>query len=191
MEWIISGCVASFLTVFDIGRTFYVPKSSPYKRHFYLWGAGFILANAALAIVLYVSFRDIDTLHSLNPGVRALIVGASYLVLARSKLATIKVQSEEIPLGLEYVYNGAKDFVYRAMNRASIQALTTEAWGVANVSSLKDLATQTRAHINNNNLLTPEDKNLRKSWLLKVLQDTTSDEEKAVTLATYLLAERM
>lgn len=191
MDWVISGCVASLLTVFDIGRVFYVPKIGPYKRKFYSWAGIFILANAALAIILYFSFRDISTLHSLNSSLRALIIGASYLVLVRSKLATIKVQSDEIPLGFEYVYNGAKDFVYKGMNRVSIQALTAEAAAMVGNRSLKELALETKAYITNNNLLSENDKNLRKSWLLKVLQDNTSDEEKSVTLATYILDERM
>jgi hypothetical protein len=191
MDWVISGCVASLLTVFDIGRVFYIPKIGPYKRKFYSWAGIFILANAALSIILYFSFRDISTLHSLNSSLRALIIGASYLVLVRSKLATIKVQSDEIPLGLEYVYNGAKDFVYKGMNRVSIQALTAEAAAMVGNRSLKELALETKAHITNNNLLSENDKNLRKSWLLNVLQDNTSDEEKSVTLATYILDERM
>lgn len=191
MDCLITGFVAILLTLFDISRVFYVPRSGPHKRKFYLWAGAFLLANAALAIILYFSFRDIGPFHSMNSSLRALIIGASYLVLVRSKLATIKVQSDEIPLGLEYVYNGAKDFVYRGMNRVSIQALTMEAAAMVGHRSLKELALETKAYITNNNLLSEDDKNLRKSWLLKVLQDNTSDEEKSVTLATYILDERM
>ncbi|HLJ25964.1 MAG TPA: hypothetical protein VKY85_04585 [Candidatus Angelobacter sp.] len=191
IDCVISGSVASLLTVFDISRTFYVPTSGSNRRQFFAWAAGFIAANAALAVILYLSIKDVGALKPLNSSLRAVIIGAGYLVLVRSKLATIKVQSEEIPLGLEYVYNAAKEFVYRGMNRTSIAALTTEAASMASQRSLKELAVQAKAYITNNNLLSEDDKNLRKSWLLKVLQDSTSEEEKGLTLATYLLSERM
>jgi hypothetical protein len=191
LEWLITGFVAALLTFFDIGRTFYIPSSGTHKRVFFSWASGFVATNAGLAIILYFSLRDTGPLQSLNKVLGALIIGASYLVLVRSKLATIRVQAEEIPLGLEYVYNGAKEFVYGRMNSASIAALTDEAARLATDRSLKDLASQATAYIRNNNLLSADQKASRKAWLVTVLKDTTGDEEKRITLATYILSERM
>ncbi|HEY6767320.1 MAG TPA: hypothetical protein VI386_21380 [Candidatus Sulfotelmatobacter sp.] len=190
MEIFLSGAIAALLTFFDIARTFYIPAG---KRRFYflLWAFAFLLANGALACLLYQTVKGLPSIASLSPYLRATLVGASYLVLVRSKLATIKVQNEEVPLGLEYVYNGAKEFVYKGMNRISIAGLTDEAAALAQQQTLKQLASTVSAYITNNNLLAEQDKTARRAWLLKILQDATAEDDKKTTLATYILSERM
>lgn len=191
MEIVLSGFIAALLTFFDIARTFYMPSG---KRRFYflLWAVAFVLANGALACLLYQTVKGLPTLASLsNVYLKATIVGASYLVLVRSKLATIKVQNEEVPLGLEYLYNGAKEFVYKGMNRISIAGLTDEAAALSQQQTLKQLASTVSAYITNNNLLADQEKTARRSWLLKILQDATAEDDKKTTLATYILSERM
>ncbi len=190
MEALVSGAIAALLTFFDIARTFYMP-SGKRRVNFLLWAVLFVLANGLLASLLYQAVKNFGSLASLSPYLRAVVVGASYLVLVRSKLATIKVQNEEVPLGLEYLYNAAKEFVYKGMNRISIAGLTEEALSLTQGQTLKQLATTVSAYITNNNLLSEQEKTARKAWLLKVLQDSTTDDEKSVTLATYILSERM
>jgi hypothetical protein len=191
VEVLISGAIAALLTFFDIARTFYMPSATKRKVTFLLWAVFFVLVNGALACLLYQAVKDFSSFSSYNPYLKAILVGASYLVLIRSKLATIKVQNEEVPLGLEYVYNGAKEFVYKQMNRISTQALTEEAATLAGQKTLKELASTASAYITNNNLLSEQDKTARKAWLVKILQDATTEEDKRITLATYLLSERM
>ena len=114
-------------------------------------------------------------------------VGATLPIL----VMIMKVQNEEIPLGLEYLYNAAKDFVYKGMNRISIAGLSEEAASRAQQQTLKQLASTVSAYITNNNLLSEQEKTARKAWLLKILEDATTEDEKKVTLATYILSERM
>jgi hypothetical protein len=190
VEVLIAGAIAALLTYFDIARTFYMP-SGKRRAYFLLWAISFVLANAALACLLYQAVKDFNSLASLSNYLKASLVGASYLVLVRSKLATIKVQAEEVPLGLEYVYNGAKEFVYKGMNRISIKGLTDEAEALAKEQTLKQLASRASAYITNNNLLSDQEKTARRAWLLKILQDGTTEDEKKVTFATYILSERM
>ena len=190
MQVLISGAIAALLTFFDIARTFYMP-SGKRRVYFLLWAIVFVLANGALACLLYQAVKDFTSLASFSPYLKATLVGASYLVLVRSKLATIKVQDQEVPLGLEYVYNGAKEFVYKGMNRISMAGLTEEAGKLVKEQSLKQLADTARAYITNNNLLSDQEKTARKAWLLKILQEGTTEGEKQVTLATYILSERM
>ncbi len=191
LEFALAGLVAVLLTLFEIARTFYVPKVPQHRRVFLWWGGGFVLANGILAVLLYSGVRNLGPLQPLNGYVRAFLVGASYLILVRSKLATIKVGEQEVPLGLEYVYNAAKEFVYKGMNSRSVASLTEEAAQLAGRQSLKELASTVNAYITNHNLLTPQEKTARKAWLLKTLQDATTDDEKRLILATYILSERM
>jgi hypothetical protein len=148
------------------------------RAYFLLWAFTFVVANGALACLLYQAVKDFSSLASLSNYLKATLVGASYLVLVRSKLATIKVQDQEVPFGLEHVYNGAKEFVYKGMNRISIAGLTDEADAVAQGQTLKQLASKASAYITNNNLLSDQEKTARRAWLLKILQDGTTEDEK-------------
>jgi hypothetical protein len=190
VEIVVACAIAALLTFFDIARTFYMP-SGKRRAFFLLWAAVLILAHGVLSALLYQAVKNLGSLASVSPYLRAVAVGASYLVLVRSKLATIKVQNEEVPLGLEYLYNAAKDFVYKGMNRISIAGLTEEAAARAQQQTLKLLASTVSAYITNNNLLSEQEKTARKAWLLKILEDGTPEDEKKITLATYILSERM
>ncbi len=191
MELLICSTIAVLLTIFDIAKTFYIPSHWKHRIAFFSWAGSFLLANGGLAALLYQNVRNLGALATLDPYLKAVIVGGSYLVLIRSKLATLKIEKEEIPLGLEYLYNSVKQFVYRGMNRISITALTEEASALAATKSLKELAATVSAYINNNNLLEQTEKTARKAWLLKTINDPGAEDEKRTTLATYILSERM
>ncbi len=184
---LVASTVAILLTVFEVARVFYVPRERRRKIAFLSWAGSFVIANGILSAVMYLALKDSSAMHQLNAYLAAFCAGASYLVLVRSKFCVIN----ETPIGLEYFYDSAKQFVYKGMNIVSVTALTEEAMSFAAGTSLKDLSRKAEQFITNDNLLKPEEKATRKAWLLRTITDSTSDDDKKVAIATYLLSARM
>ena len=108
MEPTIAGFTASLLTLFDLDRTFYVPAKVQSKIALRAWWWGFILTNGLAAAALYAIFKDIEALRTLNPTLKAIVVGVTYLALIRAKFTTFNIQGKEVPFGLELFTKGRK-----------------------------------------------------------------------------------
>jgi len=172
-----------------LDRTFYVPARVQQKVLRYVWWFGFPLANGLLALCLYRALSDADYLKAMPPWLRALTVGASYLAIVRLKFTTFDMKGKDVPFGLELVYEGAKGFAYKRINRIAMTARFDETVTLAAAQSLPDLTARTKLAIEQNSLLSPEDRGRLKSWLVKVLQDAGATEvEKRQTLANYILS---
>jgi hypothetical protein len=192
MEYLVTGATAGLLTLFDLDRTFYVPSRVRQKLTLYAWWFGFILINAGLAVSFYGMVGNIDALNALNGYFRAVIFGIGYLALARLKFATFNYQGSQVPFGLEAFYDASKTFVFRRINRIAIQARRDETKELADSTSIKDLAVETKFAIGADMLLTAEERTARQRWLLKVLQDAAaSEQEKKIVLANYLKSGQM
>jgi hypothetical protein len=185
----VAGFTASLLTLFDLDRTFYVPARVQSKLALRAWWWGFILANGLAAAGLYAIFKDIEALRGMNPTLKAIVIGVSYLALIRSKFTTFNIQGREIPFGLEALYEGAKSFVYKRINSIAKAARFSETTQLAASETLLALAARAKLSIDQDALLTADDKRKAKAWLLTVLQDTRiTDEEKRATLADFILS---
>ena len=189
MEPTIAAFTASLLTLFDLDRTFYLPARMQSKVALRAWWWGFILANGLAAAALYVIFKDIEALRGLNPVLKAIVVGISYLALIRAKFTTFNVQGREVPFGLEALYEGAKGFVYKRINSIAKVARFNETTQLAASETLAALAARAKLSIEQDALLTSDDKRRAKAWLLSTLQDpNTSDEDKRAALADFILS---
>lgn len=189
MEPTIAAFTASLLTLFDLDRTFYVPARMQSKVALRAWWWGFILANGLAAAALYVIFKDIEALRGLNPVLKAIVVGIGYLALIRAKFTTFNVQGREVPFGLEALYEGAKGFVYKRINSIAKVARFNETTQLAASETLAALAARAKLSIEQDALLTSDDKRRAKAWLLSTLQDpNTSDEDKRAALADFILS---
>jgi len=188
-EYLIAFSAAALLTLFDLDQTFYVPKKVPGKVALYSWWFAFIVANGLLAAGAYHLFGDVDGLKNINSWLRALLVGISYLAFVRLKITTFKFQGQEVPAGVELLYVGAKNFVYKRINRIAKEARSAETIERANNTSLADLGSQARLAVNQDAILTAEEKKANLTWILSVLQDAaTSDFDKKAALADYILS---
>jgi hypothetical protein len=189
MELWVTGATAALFTLFDLDRTFYVPSKAERKAVLYAWWWGFVLANSGFAVVAYEIVGGNVASKISNPWLRAISVGAGYLAVIRSKLTTISYQGKEIPFGPEFLYEGMKAFVFKRINNIAKRARSTETAQMAAQNTLAQLVSQAKLDIEQDQLLSAEEKRLRKAWVLRVFQDANaSDEDKRATLADYLLS---
>ena len=153
------------------------------------WWWGFILANGLAAAALYVIFKDVEALRAMNPMLKAIVIGISYLAIIRAKFTTFNIQGREVPFGLEALYEGAKGFVYKRINKIAKAARFTETMQLAAEQTLSALVARTRLGIDQDALLTLDDKRKAKAWLLSIAQDpNTSEEDKRAALADFILS---
>jgi len=195
MNWeaAVSGFVAGVLTVFDLDRTFYFPSKIQKRFRLWAWYCFFVLANAGLAAGLYLAVRDLDTLKSLNVWLKATIVGASYLAIIRAKLTTFEVSGKSIPFGPEALYDAAKAFVYKRINHIAKAARRDETLELAGKKTLTELGQEAKLAIDQDALMTPDEKRAYKEWLLKVLQEgqaASDDADQRNAIADFILSGR-
>lgn len=189
MEPTIAGITAALLTLFDLDRIFYVPSKTQRKFVLYAWWWGFVLANGILAVAFYKIISDIEALKSLNSWLRSVIIGASYLAIIRLKFTTFNFQGKEVPFGLEAIYEAGKSYVFKRINNIAKHARFSETIELASGKSLNELATQAKLSIEQDQLLTADEKRSRRDWLLRLVKSTeTSDEDKRAFIADYILS---
>lgn len=189
--WIIAGLTAALLTYFDLDRTFYIPAKTRQKYQLYSWLLGFPLTNGALATLFYIAFVDDPSLKDINPWLRAFLLGVGYLAVVRLKVSTLRVGTEEVPLGPELLYDTARDFVYRRINRIAKNARYEETLALSNTATLGELTRRARLSIDQDVLLTPIEKAEARQWIEKLLEDLkTSEEDKRLALADFILSDR-
>ena len=177
------------LTLFDLDRTFYVPSAAQRKVSLYAWWWGFVIANGVLAGALYPLLGSLNPIDKVPDGLRGAVVGVSYLAIVRLKFTTFSVKGREMPFGLEALYEGAKTYVYRRINRIAMQARYQETMDLAQSLPLDQLTARTKLAINQNAILSGEEKRTSMAWLLSVLQDQAStDLDKRLALADFILS---
>jgi hypothetical protein len=192
MENLVAGTTAALLTLFDLDRTFYVPSSARRKIPLYAWWLSFILANGALAALLYAILGDVDALRDMNVWLKAVVVGIGYLALVRLKFATFNYQGKDVPFGLEAFYDAGKGFIFKRINRIALEARRQEVENLVNTLSLEQLAQRARLQLANDGLLTAEEKRAGTEWLVRTLRDQSTDEAgKRLSLANFVSSGQM
>src|SRR5207302_7529757 len=126
LPYAIAGIVAAVLTLFDLDRTFYIPSTVRWKVVLNLWWWGFVITNGILAGLLYALLHDQPPLQNTAEPVRAILVGLGYLALVRLKFTTFTVQGQDVALGLEPAYEGAKEYFFKRINRIALDASVEE-----------------------------------------------------------------
>lgn len=185
----LAAIVAALLTVFDLDETFYIPKDLRQRARLRLWMVAFVLANALLAAITYELIRGIDPFRSWNQSLAALVAGAGYLAIIRLKFTTFKWQGQDVPFGLELLYEGSKRFAYKRINGIAREARGEETRALANSENLAELVRRARLSISQDRLLSEDEKEQNKLWIVKVLEDDESDEmDKRLYIANYILS---
>jgi hypothetical protein len=186
---VVAGLVAAVLTLLELDRTFYVPKdATSSRRAFYTWWWGFVLGNGILATTMFYIVRNIEVVQTKNRWVVAIIVGLSYLAIARLKFITLNLKGKDVgPVGVEFLYDKLKEVVYERINNIASEARQREAEKMANSSSLMELGAQAKTKLDTDALMPKEQKYEDKEWILRVLRDTNATEhEKKLILANYI-----
>jgi hypothetical protein len=192
-EALAAGLTAGILTIFDLDRTFYFPAKVNERFKLWAWYSFFVAANGALAGGLYLLVQDLDALKSMNNWVRAIVVGCSYLAIIRAKFTTFEVGGKTVPFGLELFYEAAKEFVYKRINRIAKKARREETLELAGKKSLVELGVQARLAIDQDALMSSEERRLNKEWLLKVINEgkpPADDSEQRNAIANFILSGR-
>ena len=189
LGWTLCALVASCITLFELFGTFYTPpRPGMLRKKFIAWAITFILGNGMLSLLLYLALSSVPVFRDLQPLLRGVVVGASYLVLVRQKFVTVKINGKEVPLGIEFFYDSARTFFYDRLNDSSKKALFEAARERATGSSLRDLAHEARFLIDNDPLLKEEEKKSAKGAIQYLINDSTSTyTERCVVIAAYIL----
>jgi len=187
-----AGSVAALLTVFDLDKTFYIPNAAPRKAALRAWQTTFILANAALAMGLFLVLDDTQPFSGWPAYGSGIAIGLGYLALIRAKFTTFTFSGKEVPFGFELAYEGAKGFIYRRINRIAKTARYEEADDLASTLALAGLVQRARLSIDQDALMNSDDKKAAKAWLLAVLEDASADDMgKRLLLANFILSGQL
>lgn len=105
------------------------------------------------------------------------------------KITTFDYHGQEVPLGIELIYESAKGFVFKRINKIARDARRAETTELAARLPLAALGAQARLAIEQDALFTPQQRRENKAWVIKVLTDTAQDESwKRASLADYVLS---
>ena len=116
---LLAAFIAGTLTYFDLDTVFDEPPPlswGPWFRLVIPWW-GFVLSNVVLAVALYFVLKETTYFNNVDPWLNALCVGFGYPALVRLKFTTFTLNGKAIPIGVDTVYEGLKDFVHKRINR--------------------------------------------------------------------------
>lgn len=188
MEWFLAALIAGLLTIFDLDRTFYVPKAASERASLWLLWYGFAAGNALLAVGVHASIRHLKPFSAWYPPLRGVIVGLSVLAILRLKLTTFSLEGHDVPFGFELFYESAKGFVYQRINDIAKRARREEALSLVQSRSVQELTILARLNADHDALLTTNARSKHKDWILQVRANSTlTDGEKRIELANYIL----
>ena len=191
MQVAVVALIAGLLTLFDLDRQFYVPARTPQKARLYAWWWSFVLGNAALAVLVYLIVQDAEMFRNLNPWLKASLIGTGYQALMRSKLTTVRWHGDDVPVGPELFYEGAKHFVLKRINAIAKLARRQETERLAGTETLSKLAQRARLSINQDALLSAEEKASALSWVQQVEAEgaaVADNFDQRAALANYILS---
>jgi hypothetical protein len=180
---------ASVLTFLDLDRTFYVPSNALRRARLWAWWWGFVTANGALAVVLYLGLRDFEPFVDMNETLAGLAVGLGYLALVRVKFSTFRFEGQDVPFGLEAFYEAGRQLCYTRINRIARDARISEAEDLATRHSLVELGRRARLITAHDRLVTREQQASILRWIHTVLtSNPVSEDEKKEALANFILS---
>jgi hypothetical protein len=181
--WIITGLTTAVIVFIDLLRVF-----SVFHRKTFFWVSLFVSINALLSVAMHCYLFDNASLANLPSFLKSIVLGIAYLVLVHTKIATIVINEQEIPVGLELAYENFKGVIYRQINRESLEVQYINVSRLAQASSLKDLVQKASYKIRASRITSEEEKENQKIWLLEVVTDPRSTEEsQKIWIAHFLL----
>jgi hypothetical protein len=190
---LVAAALAGLLTYIDLDRVFDAPptvKGWNWWKLVALWW-GFVLANATLAGLLYYALDEAGVFKEMNPWLKGLAVGAGYAALIRTKLTTLSLNGQEIPVGLETVYEGLKNLIHRRINHI------IRLWRAAETEKLTQSDTPTLRHkartlVMSDALMSQEQRTEALAWIESIATGKgIEDGDRRIHLATFLITGQM
>jgi hypothetical protein len=189
LEPAIAGLAAAALTLFDLDRTFYIPSGPSLRLQRLVWWWGFVVLNGSLAAGLYGVLADSDVLKGVNSTVRAAAIGIGYLGLVHLKFTTFSLGGKDVPFGFDALYEAARAFFYKRLNRIAKVARRDETMAKAQVTQLPALITEANLAVDQDSLMSTAEKTTAKAWIVAVAADDgASDLDRRVALANFILS---
>lgn len=177
------------ITFFDLESTFGIAALPARPIRATAWWWGFLIVNGALSILMWVLLQAYPPFRSWNPWAYSFAIGLAYPALVRLKLTTITINDQKVSVGLERLYEGAKEYAYARINAAVKANRTAKAQRLIATKNLKTLARDVRFDIEFDSLVSFDEKVRRLEWLLGVMNATTiDDDEKKLILAIALIS---
>jgi hypothetical protein len=112
------------------------------------------------------------------------------LSLIRQKFLTTRSKdgTDETPFGIELLYEGAKDAVFRRINDIAGAARQEAVRKFSDETPLEELARKARLRIDSDALLSTQVRTELLAWIVTVLKDVDpSETDKKDALATFIL----
>ena len=186
-EQIWAGAIVALLTWFEVWKRFGVVK----RLDFWLLNLGFAGFNSLLALFLYQLLLEtgaLEGLKNVSPSLRSIVGAMGYLTLVRTKVITLRLKNQEIPLGIEALYESGQEFFYNQINQIvsrvkdeAIQGLIDESIRKCNNDkqlALGEMAKMARRKILTDSLLGNQDKRELKAWMTSILRDEVNSTDK-------------
>jgi hypothetical protein len=187
----LSGAIAALATLLELDRTFYTPKKWGNKLPLWAWWAVYTLANAALAGAIFIALTEHPQWRIFaHQGrfVRAVAVGTGYLAFVHLSFSDVVVKGQTVAFGPQFIYDQAKEAVYRRINGKATDALLSESRTLANGKTLEALCQDAKERVNADNLFTSQEKLDHIDWLTRVSSDEhTSEAERSMQIAAFIL----
>ncbi len=193
MDWIYPALLAAFLagllTYCDLDTQFDPPPSlnwGPWWKLTLAWWF-FVLANAALALVLYYALSQAGVIPETNPWLKALGVGLGYSAAIRLKFTTLPINGKDTPIGAEVVYEGLKNLIHKRINRI-IREWRMEKTRELAQSDVPTLRQQSKALVISDTLMTEDERKEANKWIDAVASaQDMEDADRRLLLATFIL----
>jgi hypothetical protein len=189
LAYLTTAGVAGCMTLFDLDRQFYIPRTVSWNLPLNGWWWGFVSINAGLACACYALVHDQAPFNTYPGPAQGVFVGLSYLALVRLKFATVAIQGKEVALGLEPAYEAARGFFLKRINAIALDASNTATLKYAKENDLQTLIQLSNMRVAQNRLYTPEERQEFQTWIQQVASDKkTDDMGRRIALAYFILS---
>jgi hypothetical protein len=190
---LLAGALAALTTYLDLNTVFDIPPHElrwpPWLR-LQLWWCGFILVNAVIAGVLFLTIGAKSPFSEMAPWIAAVSVGAGYSALVRLQFTTLSIHGKDTPIGVETLYEALKDLIHRRINRI-IRAWRMEQSTLLAAKDIDVLRQTALTMVGSDSLLTDDQRTSTTNWINTTADDAATPEyQRKVALALYLITER-
>lgn|GEM_PF-1176097 len=189
LPYLTAASVAGILTLFDLDRHFLVLRSVRRLSEFNFWWWGFVLVNGILAALLYGLFAKQPPLDALNPLIGGFVIGLAYLALVRIKFTTLSKNGQDVPVGLEPLYEGAKSYFYKRINQIVRAAINEESDAMSKDEkmTLEKLQELAENNVRNSKLRPKAEQEELRDWIASVVKDKVPEKRKRLILISFIL----
>lgn len=149
---------------------------------------GFLAALVYSALIPFLANSLPASFTSSPELIKSIASGLIFSALIRLKLTTITLKDgTEMPLGVEIIYNAARDSCFGELNRIVRNMRLEESRSMAASKSLDELQIIAKGIVEADSLKTTKDKEACKLWIFKTANDPdSSPEEKKMAFAEFI-----